>query len=55
MSNYESGSSNAMLNDAIQFVENDLQSIIDGDTDLQNIRDEMLSLFNQTKYLLTLN
>jgi hypothetical protein len=55
LTNYKSGSSNAMLNDAIQFVTNDLQSVIEGDTDLQNIRDEMLALFNQTKYLLTLN
>ena len=55
VANYESGAPTALMNDAINFVTNELQSVIDGDTDLQNIRDEMLGMFNQTKYLLTLN
>ena len=53
--NYEQGASTALLNDTIQFLTNELTSVIENDTDLLNIRDEMISLCNQTKYLLTLN
>lgn len=55
LSNYESGSSTALMNEAIMFVTNELDSVIEGDTDLQNIRDDMLALMNHTKYLLTLS
>lgn len=38
------------------FLQNDIfQVISENDTDLVNIRDEMLSLLNQTLYLFTLN
>lgn len=55
LKNYEGKASTELMNDGIQFVTTELESVIEGDTDLQNIRDEMLALMNHTKYLLTLS
>ena len=55
LSNYGTNSSNKLLDDAISFLTNDLESVVEKNTDLLNIRDEMLSILNKTKYLLTLN
>lgn len=44
-----------MIDVFIEFLQNDLTNQLDEkDTDLLNIRDEMLGLLNQTKYLLLL-
>ena len=51
---YKPGSAIVLLDQATQFLTGELNSAISGNTDLGNIRDEMLSLINQTKYLLTL-
>ena len=53
--NHEQGASTTLMNETIEFLTNELTSVIENDTDLLNIRDEMISLCNQTKYLLTLN
>jgi len=55
LKNYEGKASTELMNDGIQFVNTELESVIEGDTDLQNLRDEMLALMNHTKYLLTLS
>ena len=52
LKNYEDTSAALILNDGIDFLTNNL--VEEGDTDLCNIRDEMLGLLNHTKYLLTL-
>lgn len=47
---------NSAINEIAEFLSNDLSnSLNEGDTDLLNIRDEMLSIVNKTKYLFTLN
>lgn len=47
---------NSAINEIVDFLSNDLSnSLNEGDTDLLNIRDEMLSIVNKTKYLFTLN
>jgi hypothetical protein len=51
---YKPGAPVLLLDQATQFLTGELNSAINGNTDLGNIRDEMLSLINQTKYLLTL-
>jgi len=51
---YSAGLPNKLLDQAVQFFKTDLDSAVSGNTDLSNIRDEMLGLVNQTKYLLTL-
>jgi DNA-binding ferritin-like protein len=44
------------IDEIAEFLTNDLTNILnDRDTDLLNIRDEMLSTINRTKYLFTLN
>lgn len=44
-----------MVDVFIDYVKNDLSNLLEeDDTDLLNIRDEMLSTLNQTKYLLML-
>jgi hypothetical protein len=44
------------LNEMGDFLSNDIQSYLsESDTDLMNIRDEMLAIINKTKYLFTLN
>lgn len=52
LKNYEDTSAALILNDGIDFLTANL--VDEGDTDLCNIRDEMLGLLNHTKYLLTL-
>jgi len=56
LQNYKSISPLDTMNSFIAFLSNDLPSQIDPakDTDLLNIRDEILGDVNQTKYLLTL-
>ena len=51
---YTLGSAMKLLDQATHFLSVELQSQVSGNTDLSNIRDEMLGLINQTKYLLTL-
>ena len=51
---YTLGSAMKLLDQATHFLSVELESQLSGNTDLSNIRDEMLSLINQTKYLLTL-
>jgi len=47
---------NSAINEIAEFLANDLSNILsEKDTDLLNIRDEMLATVNKTKYLLTLN
>jgi len=44
-----------LIEDGIAFVKTEVEKYLeDDDTDLLNIRDEMLGVLNQTKYLLTL-
>jgi len=54
LSAYKPGSAIVLLDQATQFLTGELNSAVSGNTDLSNIRDEMLSIINQTKYLLTL-
>jgi hypothetical protein len=52
---YASGSITSKLDEYIKYLTNDLvKSMSEEDTDLLNIRDEMLSELNTLKYLLTL-
>jgi hypothetical protein len=45
----------ALIDSYIAYLNNELPQVCkEGDTDLLNIRDEMLSVLNQTKYLLRL-
>jgi hypothetical protein len=47
---------NSALDEISNYFSNELTSILDeNDTDLLNLRDEMLSIINKTKYLFTLN
>ena len=44
-----------LIDDGIAFLKNEIDDYLDkSDTDLFNIRDEMLAVLNQTNYLLTL-
>ena len=44
-----------LIEDGIAFVKTEVEKYVDeDDTDLLNIRDEMLGVLNQTKYLLSL-
>ena len=44
-----------LIDDGIAFLKTEVSKYLeDSDTDLSNIRDEMLAVLNQTKYLLTL-
>ena len=54
LSPYTRGSAESLLDQATRFFKDDLESIVAGNTDLANIRDDMLGLVNRTKYLLTL-
>jgi len=51
---YTLGSPMKLLDQAVHFLSVELETQLSGNTDLSNIRDEMLGLINQTKYLLTL-
>ena len=51
---YTRGSPEVLLNQASAFLSGELAKAVEGNTDLSNIRDEMLGIVNQTKYLLTL-
>jgi hypothetical protein len=52
LQNYEDTSPVLILNTGIDFLTTNL--VDEKDTDLANVRDEMLGLLNRTKYLLTL-
>jgi len=44
------------IDDIVSFLSNDLSKILnEDDSDLLNLRDEMLAIVNRTKYLLTLS
>jgi len=52
---YASGAVTKLLDQATEFfTTGELGSALNGNTDLANIRDEMLATVNRTKYLLTL-
>jgi len=54
--NYKDTNVMAVIDNAIGYLSKELPLILkEGDTDLLNIRDEMLSTLNQTKYLLRLS
>ena len=54
--NYKDTSPLAVIDTAIGYLTTDLPLVLkEGDTDLKNIRDEMVSVLNRTKYLLRLN
>ena len=53
--NYKDANVMALIDSYISYLTNELPQVCkEGDTDLLNIRDEMLSVLNQTKYLLRL-
>jgi DNA-binding ferritin-like protein len=56
LSNYEGKNVEAFVNKSVDYLINDLPKELDAkkDTDLLNIRDEMLGELNKLKYLLTL-
>lgn len=56
LQNYKNLKAVDYLNDFINYLSNDLPSMLNpqADTDLLNIRDEILANVNKTKYLLTL-
>lgn len=56
LQNYSSLAPMDLMNQMIAYLTNELPTMLDAkkDTDLLNIRDEMLGNANQTKYLLTL-
>ena len=55
-SNYKDSNVMALMDSYIAYLTNELPLICkEGDSDLLNIRDEMLAVINQTKYLLRLS
>jgi len=53
--NYKDTNGMSLIDSYIAYLMNDLPLILkEGDTDLLNIRDEMVAVLNQTKYLLRL-
>lgn len=56
VNNYKDSNSMGVINNAIYYLSHELPQKLDAtnDTDLLNIRDEMLGVLNQTKYLLRL-
>ena len=52
--NYKGGSCKEMIDESISYLENFENSLKENDTELLNIRDEMLAVLQQTKYLLRL-
>lgn len=56
VNNYKDSNSMGVIQTAIEFLTNELPKKLNSntDTDLLNIRDEMVSALNQTKYLLRL-
>jgi len=51
---YKPGSAERLLDQAVQFFTTELDSKVRENTDLANLRDELLGVINHTKYLLTL-
>lgn len=55
LQNYGSSNPVAVIDNGIYFLVNEIPAIINpDDTELLNIRDEMVALLNRTKYLMTL-
>ena len=55
ISNYEPSTPLELIDNAINYLTNDLPKVLQStDTDLLNIRDDMLGELHKTKYLLTL-
>lgn len=55
LANYGDATPVAVIDDAISFLITELPTLLESeDTELLNIRDEMVALLNQTKYLMTL-
>lgn len=56
LENYKNLGPMSLMNDMEKYLVNELPTMLDSkkDTDLLNIRDEMLAAVNKTKYLLTL-
>ena len=57
LTNYDGSGLSKFVDGSINYLTNDLPKELDTekDTDLLNLRDEMLGQFNRLKYLLTLN
>lgn len=55
LENYSSGGCTELIDESIQYLENITEFLKDNDSELLNIRDEMLSVLQQTKYLLRLS
>lgn len=51
---HKNKASTDLMNQAIAFLTEELDGYVSGKSDLLNIRDEMLAVIKQTKYLLTL-
>jgi len=51
---YTPGAADKLLDQAVLFLTGELNNTVTHNTDLLNIRDEMLGLVHHTKYLLTL-
>jgi len=51
---YKPGAAEKLLDQAVQFFTTELDAKVSGNTDLANLRDELLGVINHTKYLLTL-
>lgn len=54
LENYKAGGCKEMIDESVSYLENLENSLKENDTELLNIRDEMLSVLQQTKYLLRL-
>lgn len=54
LENYRPGGCKEMIDESISYLENFENSLKENDTELLNIRDEMLAVLQQTKYLLRL-
>jgi DNA-binding ferritin-like protein len=54
LNQYTPDAPETLLNQAVVFFTRDMDEMVAGNTDLANIRDEMLAIVNKTKYLLTL-
>ena len=57
VNNYKDSNSLGVINNAIYYLTHEMPQKLDStqDTDLLNIRDEMIGVLNQTKYLLRLS
>ncbi|NBO36882.1 hypothetical protein EBU91_05050, partial [bacterium] len=55
LENYSAGGCTEIIDESIQYLENMDNFLKETDTELLNIRDEMIAVLQQTKYLLRLS